>query len=376
MMLASDVSTSPLAAQLLDRAGFDALAPEWPALLARTHRDAPFYTHAFLRCWLDAFAKDAPVRCVVARDGKGLRAALVLVERKESFYGLPVKKLAGAANVHSARHDLIADAHDPEAIAAVWGALEKLDWDVLELPDVPPHDGAQGAARELIGLAGAEGCPTGLWESMQTPYIPLGEPLEQVMGRLTSKFRSNLRRRRKKLGEVGAVAFERVTGGPELLARLDEGFALEAAGWKGREGTAIANHAATRQFYTTLAEASAEQGTLSLFFLRAGGRAVAFYFALTHGGVCYLPKLGFDETLGQASPGHLILEDVLGDCCSRNLKEFDFLGPNMPWKQDWTEKVRVHHWCYAFRSSLRGRALHAAKFKVAPAVKEALPWKH
>lgn len=371
---------APLTTEVLDRAGFDALGAEWPALLARTRRDAPFYTHAFLRCWLDAFAKDEPVKLVLARDGQGLRAALVLVEKHESFYGLPVTKLTGAANVHSARFDLVADANDAEALAAIWDAVSKLEWDVLELPDVPPRADADGAARELLARAEASGNPTGLWESMQTPYIPLGEPLEKVMGRLSSKFRSNLRRRRKKLAEQGEITFERVTGGPEMLAKLEEGFALEAAGWKGREGTAIASDGATRAFYTSLAAACAEDGTLALFFLCTAGRAVAFYFALTHGEVCYLPKLGFDETLGQASPGHLILEDVIQDCCSRGLKEFDFLGPNMPWKQDWTEQVRVHHWCYAFRNSIRGRALHAAKFKVAPAVKslksqEVWPWK-
>ena len=88
------------------------------------------------------------------------------------------------------------------------------------------------------------------------------------------------------------------------------------------------------------------------------------------------PKLGFDESLGQASPGQLILEDVLLDCCERGLSEFDFLGPNMPWKQEWSEQTRVHHWCFVFRDSLRGRALHAAKFKLAPTLKETWPWKH
>jgi len=362
-----------------DRAGFDSLANDWPALMTRTGHDAPFYSHAFLRCWLDAFAKEKPVRCIVVRDARGLRAALVLVERRDGFYGLPATILAGAANVHSARFDLVAHADDSPALQAIWSALSELDWDVLELPDVPPREGALGAARELVELAKAARRTTGLWESMQTPYIPLEVSKDALMERLTAKFRSNLRRRRKKLAEQGEISFERFTGGPELDAKLEEGFALEAAGWKGREGTAISSDAATRAFYGALAHASADSKSLSLFFLRAGGRAVAFYFALTHAGICALPKLGFDESLSQASPGHLILEDVLADCCDRNLREFDFLGPNMPWKQEWTDKFRVHHWCYAFGDSLRGRALHAAKFKVAPGVKATLqevwPWK-
>ena len=364
-----------LRAEVLDRAGFDALADAWPGLQKRTGHEAPFYAHGFLRAWMDAFAEPDAVRVVVVRDGQGLRAALPLHTRRESFYGMPVTKLVGTANVHSARFDLLAAAEDTAAVAALWEALRGETWDLVELPDIPPSAHGQGVARELVAAAGTQGFPTGEWESMQTPYIPLGEPLEAVMGRLSAKFRSNLRRRRKKLTEHGEIAFERFGGGPELDAKLEEGLALEAAGWKGREGTAIASDAATRGFYLALARWAAEQGALSLFFLRSGGRAVAFHYALTHGGTCYLPKLGFDESLSQASPGQLILEDVLADCCGRKLREFDFLGPNMPWKQDWTDKVRVHTWCYVFRDGVRGRALRAAKFQLAPKVKEVWPWK-
>ena len=56
---------------------------------------------------------------------------------------------------------------------------------------------------------------------------------------------------------------------------------------------------------------------------------------------------------------------------ARGLHEFDFLGPDMTWKQDWTDRKRVHTWLFVFRDTLQGRALRAAKFRWVPAVKEA-----
>jgi len=364
------VESDVLETLVLDRAAFQALAPEWPALLARTGHDAPFYAHGFLRCGLDAFFHGCPVRAVVARDARGLRAALVLVERTVRYAGVAARQLSSAASVHSGRFDLIADAGDAPAIDAVWRAVEGLDWDALVLADLPPRERALGAGRALVDRAQARGFSVGWWESMRTPFIPLGASADEVFARqLQAKFRSNLRRRRKKLQAQGEVRLQRLTGGPELAARLAEGLALEASGWKGRAGTAIATDPPARRFYLSLARSAEADGTLAVFTLRAGGRAVAFHFALVQGGVCHLPKMGFDEAMAQAAPGHLILESVLQDCCARGLSEFDFLGPDMAWKRDWTRQVRVHHWGHVYRPGLRGRALHAMKFAIAPRVK-------
>jgi hypothetical protein len=38
----------------------------------------------------------------------------------------------------------------------------------------------------------------------------------------------------------------------------------------------------------------------------------------------------------------------------------------MPWKREWTAELQPHAWRYLFADTLRGRALHAWKFGVAP----------
>ena len=145
---------------------------------------------------------------------------------------------------------------------------------------------------------------------------------------------------------------------------LDEGFRLEASGWKGARGTAMRSATSTREFYTRLAAVAARQGWLSLYQLQAGATPVAFQFGLELGDTYFLLKPGYDETFADCSPGHLLVEDVLADLEERGIREFDFLGPEMPWKSEWTDRLRPHTWLYIFRPSLRNRVLHDARFRV------------
>lgn len=359
--------------EVQDRAGFAALAGEWDALVART-RDEAFYRHGFLRVWSDNFAPRARLRVLTARapDGR-LTAALPLIDERTPVAGVPVRQLRAAANAHSCRFDVLAESPPDAARAFLAHLLEDPSWDVLRLTDVP--DGGAGWA--VQAAAREAGLPVGSWESLRSPYLPLPGSMEALLGGLHTKFKANLRRRGRKLAEKGAVGFQRIEGGPGLAAALEDGFRLEQSGWKGARGTAIAQDAATRGFYTELARNAAYAGRLRLYFLTLDGRPIAFHFGLEHEGRYLLLKPGYDESLGDCSPGQLLMEKVIQDCIGHGLTELDFLGPDMTWKRDWTARVRVHTWLYVFRDTRFGRALCAAKFQWGPRVKEAVRrWRH
>ena len=358
--------------EVVDLGGLAALAPEWNDLVEATSREL-FYRAEFIRTWLENFAGGAALRVLTLRSPEGaLEAVLPLIAERVSMYGLPVRQLSAAANAHSCRFDLVA--REPAAAAAAFLTHLQADssWDLLRILDVP--DG--GAAYALLEHARRERAPTGTWDSLLSPYIALPQRHADFEARLPAKFKANCRRRRKKLEEKGTVTFERFTGGPELGARLEEGFALEQSGWKGQRGTAMAQDARTRGFYTQLARESAEAGRLTLHFLRLDGRAVAFHFGLSFQGRYLLLKPGYDEALRECSPGQLLVQEVVRDLIGRGVTEFDFLGPDMVWKRDWTDLARQHRWLFLFRSSAFGRALRAAKFKWAPLAKDVVKrWK-
>jgi CelD/BcsL family acetyltransferase involved in cellulose biosynthesis len=349
------------------RAGLEALRERWDALLARGPTDLPMIRHGWITAWLDAFAPGASPLVLVARapSGEPVGIAPFLEERRGG-----VTRLLAPANDHSCRFEWVLGADASGAAAALWGHLrDRLRWDVLLLRDLP-RDGPTSTLLEA--LARADRHLTGRWESQRSPRVTLGGgPAEE---RASAKFRANLRRRARRLGELGAVALRRVDRGPEVDAAVDEFLALEASGWKGARGTAIALDPAVAGFYRSIARDAAARGALALRALLLDGRPIAVHLGLVHRGVYYLPKTAYDEALGSVSPGQLLQREVLAECEARGLAAFDFLGPDMDWKRDWAPSHAPHDWLYVYRPSLAGRAMHSLKHRVRPAVKEALSW--
>jgi hypothetical protein len=84
-------------------------------------------------------------------------------------------------------------------------------------------------------------------------------------GRLTKlcrKFRSELRRRRRRLEEEGRLTLEVSDGTERLGELLKKGYGIDGSGWKHARGTSINAHIATRRFYTGVAQWASERGWL------------------------------------------------------------------------------------------------------------------
>ena len=319
--------------ELNDRAAISALAPEWERL-----------------------------RSEVARAGG--------VEKRR-IAGVPARVLRSLSDDHSQRFDLLCS--DGEAARALFVHLAAdRTWDVLELRDALKSAGVD----KLIAAAEYAGHATAQWPAMVSPFLPLPSTVEALEQQLSAKFRSNLRRRAKKLNaEVGPVALERIpSDAPRAVIdrALEDGFRLEAAGWKGDQGTAIACDPALTARYAQLARTFAAQGKLALYFLTVAGERKAFHYAMIEEGIYYLFKPGYDPALASYGPGHLLVDAVIRDLIPRGVRELDFLGDDMPWKREWTDQARPHAWRYVFSRGPFGRALHAWKFRLAPRLKTLL----
>jgi len=160
--------------------------------------------------------------------------------------------------------------------------------------------------------------------------------------------RRNLRRGRRWLDERGDVSLDIVIDEAELARALREGFAVEAAGWKGRRHTAINSDFETRTFYEQVGRWAASRGLLRLFLLRVDGRAVSFEFVLQDRDRLYDLKGGFDEAFGRASPGALITNEILRYGARQGLSTMELLGDIEHWKSRWATGVRKRHQVQVF----------------------------
>jgi len=241
-------------------------------------------------------------------------------------------------------------------------------WDVMEM-----HQLAEGSRTldELRATAENAGFPTGIWRSDASPYLPLeGSTADEYFASLGSKHRSNMRNRAKRLGKLGRVDMEVVTGERGLATALEDGFAIEAAAWKGQAHTAMRSDEAVRRFYTRLGHTAAQAGWLRLQFLTLDGRRIAFGYSLVYARKHYLLKAGYDPAFAPYSPFNLLCERLLRAAFEENLTEFDFLGADAEWKMRWTRSVRPHYWLFVFGRDARARFLHWTKFRLACVLRE------
>jgi CelD/BcsL family acetyltransferase involved in cellulose biosynthesis len=153
-------------------------------------------------------------------------------------------------------------------------------------------------------------------------------------------FRSELRRRRRRLEEAGRLNLEVSDGTQGLSDLLEEGFRIEGSGWKEARGTNINPHPAMRRFYTEVARWATERGWLRLAFLRLDGQALAFDYCLEHNGIHYLLKTGYDPSYRRFAPGMVIRYLMLFRAFSNEISTYEFLGADYGWKREWTDTLR------------------------------------
>jgi CelD/BcsL family acetyltransferase involved in cellulose biosynthesis len=325
--------------------------------LARRSGATPFMWPGWIRAWCDAFGGGELELLTIGDQGRFEAAMPVLRKR-----GV----VASASNWHTPSFEPIAS--DEATLDALLDAALDQSRTRLDLAFV----NAAGTGRRCADLARRRGFTVIERTIERSPYLETEGDWEAYRADRSSKFWRDTRRRARRLQEQGEVAFESVTGGTRLDERLDDGFRVEAAGWKGSQGTAISSSSTTEGFYRQIAHWADERGWLRLWFLRLDGRAIAFVFAIVHEHVHYSLKVGYDPEFRSHAPGRLLHERILRDAFTDDIRRFEFLGSPDPWKLEWTDEWHELSRVQAFPRSLAG-STNALLWKVGrPLVKQGL----
>lgn len=341
-------------------------ADDWRALCDESVDDQPFYRPEWISAHIRAFSPRAKVVLLTVTARGKLLFVLPLLQEWAILSGIPVRKLRGPVNSHSCRFDAVRQksAEGDAAITAAWNLLRNLpDWDLLEISDVPEGS----TISKLVLDASNGGNQTAQVPMRHSPYVPIpSEPagLQQLPS--NKKLRSQLRGIRRGLAQKGELKFERSV----QRSGMNRFYELESAGWKGSEGSAIACNPNIRMFYDEVSQAAERYGYLSMYSLELDGELLASHFGLTHKGRYFSPKIAYNEKFPQYAPGHLIVSEILNDCASRGISEYDITGVNDDWKMKWTAHLRSKFIYFVFRKGLLGSLAHTTRFKVRPAVKK------
>ncbi len=173
------------------------------------------------------------------------------------------------------------------------------------------------------------------------PWIELDASWSEPERKISPSRRSSLRRAQRRAQEIGSIECEIISPKPhELQELLAESLRIEAANWKGRNGSALLSDPDRRRFFEQYTAIAGERGILRLCFLKVGGHRAATQIAVESGGGFWLLKVGYDEAFARCSPGNLLMLETLRYAARRGLRSYEFLGSAEPWTEMWTARVR------------------------------------
>ncbi len=274
------------------REHFPAFAGEWDRLNALLYGGHPMFDSRFVGPLLAHFGTGNELLCI-HRGADASDGALILQPHGFGRWALflPAQSQAGAVLLKDAR---LLETLLPALPGHAWSldllSIDPLyapDWTHLRLPRIViPHANTMAVS--------TQGGFDAYWQARPRNLI------------------KNIRRYQHRAEETtGPLAVATITEPAAVVDALARYGQLESAGWKGRQGTAIAPDNAQGKFYAEMLGRFASSGQALVMELHAGERLVASRLIIRHERMWIILKTTYDETQSAFAPGRLLLHAVL-----------------------------------------------------------------
>ncbi|MBZ9859342.1 MULTISPECIES: GNAT family N-acetyltransferase [unclassified Mesorhizobium] len=294
-------------------AGFD-LVEELDYLSARTIEPNVFFNPRFLAPAMPRL-EDREVRLAVIRDGDEYRNRLRLlapfsVERPAIPLGVPVMRTWSSP--FGPLGTPLVDRDDP--VGVIEDFFSMLSRPHLKLPKVfvLPDMRLDGPVASLLtSFADSRGLTMVTTGKVERPVLDSDADGEEYLkASLRAHHYREFRRLKRRLADLGKLEHTVARGPDEIRHAIESFLTLEAAGWKGRERTAMAIDRYRAAFAREAVHRLAEQDMCRIHLLTLDGRTIACLVVFVEAGVAYTWKTAYDETLSAYSPGTLLMIEV------------------------------------------------------------------
>jgi hypothetical protein len=283
--------------------------PAWENLAEAALEPNPCYEHWMLLPALRHLGKgkDLRVLLVFAESG-GSRPPLLCgifpLERFRHYMSLPVPAWSFWRHNHCGlTTPLVRKEFARETIGAVF------DWIQAESPachllEVKYIAGEGPVHQLLVDQFHAMGkLPFVLEWYTRAVFKPMDSAESYLSAVLSGKHRKAFRRRAQLLSELGPLQY--TVAGPDAKIQdwIETFLRIEASGWKGKEGSAMACREADRNFLVETVTAAFQSNHLLMAALTVSGKTIAqnCYFLAGRGSFHFKPA--FDEEYARFSPG-------------------------------------------------------------------------
>lgn len=294
-------------------AGFD-LVDELDHLCARSVEPNIFFNPRFLAPAMPRL-EDKEIRLAVIRDNDEQRSRLRLlvpfsVERPPVPFGVPIMRTW--SNPFGPLGTPLVDHDDPEGVIADFFTL--LARPRLKLPQVfvLPEVRLDGPFAAILStFAASRNLTLVTTGQSERPFLQSTlEGDEYLKQALRPHHLREFRRLRRRLSELGKLEHHVARNAGEIRLGVEAFLSLEAAGWKGRERTAMATDRYRAAFAREAVHRLAERDLCRIHTLTLDGKVIACLIVFIESGTAYTWKTTYDESYSAWSPGTLLMLDV------------------------------------------------------------------
>jgi len=309
-------------------------ADAWNRLALRAPQKIPMLSHAYIITYLEHFLEsNESWFCLMAVRGEELLGVLPVVITPARYAGIERPLLRAPFNMHIASVDfLVSGDMDNNVFSVLLHGLKKAypKYSALELRRIPSW------SPTISAMDGRLSGFTAIKEfNGRGSFIDTTGSFEEYQEGLKHNFRRNLTKARNKITKLPNVKTTFLSGGDADPDKINALMKVEAAGWKGRGGTAIISSETTRDFYTDLTRRLSRLGWLEWHILYTEDRPIAMHLGMKMDRTLVINKIGFDEEFARCAPGNILFEQTVKRAFeSPDTDEIDCIT-DMSWHDNW-----------------------------------------
>ncbi len=287
--------------------------PAWEDLAADALEPNVFYEPWMMAPALRHFGSDETRLTALifaaepTRMGKPLLCGLFPLECGRGYKGLPIKFLRLWRHKHCfLATPLIRAGYARETLEAFfdWLAADAGSGALMEFSAIPGEGPFHQALSDYLCDSGK---PNHISYSYTRAFLrPAANAEAYLCAALSGGRRKRIRRKEEKLSMKGRLEWDAITSDDDVAEWIEEFLRLEASGWKGREGGALASNESERRYFEAVATEAFRRGRLMMLALRLDGRPIAYKCGFIAGRGLFSFKIAYDENYASHSPGALL----------------------------------------------------------------------
>lgn len=290
------------------------IVPAWQDLVQRCAEDNVYYSPKYSLALSQSVEENTNAALATVWDGNQLVALLPFTLKGSFAFPFSAAGQAWRSKFTFSCMPLLDREKIDDAAAALLDLLAQIDRREWMLPTVNVHG---PASRAVISALENRGQPWSFLNGFNRAVLNAGLTFDEHQKRhMSANRRKSLARNRRRLNELGKIEHECHIDGPNLLRAVSAFLDIEASGWKGRRGTALAGSEKTRAF--ALKAFTGPNSICRADVLNLDGTPIAVSLVATVGQTGFAVKAAYDENYRTYSPGLLLELELIRSFLSKS----------------------------------------------------------